>query len=148
GDDGDPAWHRGGKGRWHRWNLTARNGGGKRDGEPRELWSARHVTCPIVPVPQHNHASTVQPRFLRHGSPSIFSVVTSPSADGPAIAWRDRALARLQRDTFDLLVIGGGITGAGIARDAALRGLAVALVERDDFASGTSSRSSRLVHGG
>lgn len=49
---------------------------------------------------------------------------------------------------FDVLVIGGGITGSGIARDAALRGLKTALVERDDFASGTSSRSSRLVHGG
>jgi len=49
---------------------------------------------------------------------------------------------------FDLLVIGGGITGAGVARDAAMRGLQVALVEKDDFASGTSSKSSRLVHGG
>jgi glycerol-3-phosphate dehydrogenase len=49
---------------------------------------------------------------------------------------------------FDLLVIGGGITGAGVARDAALRGVRVALVERHDYASGTSSRSSRLVHGG
>jgi glycerol-3-phosphate dehydrogenase len=51
-------------------------------------------------------------------------------------------------DDFDLLVIGGGITGCGVARDAAMRGLRVALVERDDFASGTSGRSSRLVHGG
>ena len=49
---------------------------------------------------------------------------------------------------FDILVIGGGITGCGVARDAAMRGLSVALVERDDFASGTSGRSSRLVHGG
>jgi glycerol-3-phosphate dehydrogenase len=49
---------------------------------------------------------------------------------------------------FDLLVVGGGITGAGVARDAAARGLRVALVERDDLAAGTSSRSSRLVHGG
>jgi glycerol-3-phosphate dehydrogenase len=65
-----------------------------------------------------------------------------------ATATRERALAALAARTFDLLVVGGGITGAGIARDAALRGLAVALVERDDFASGTSSRSSRLVHGG
>ncbi|WP_329133019.1 glycerol-3-phosphate dehydrogenase/oxidase [Streptomyces sp. NBC_01476] len=48
----------------------------------------------------------------------------------------------------DLLVIGGGITGASVARDAALRGLSVVLVERDDFASGTSSRSSKLIHGG
>jgi glycerol-3-phosphate dehydrogenase len=50
--------------------------------------------------------------------------------------------------TVDLLVIGGGIVGAGIARDAALRGLSVALVERDDLASGTSSRPTRLIHGG
>jgi glycerol-3-phosphate dehydrogenase len=49
---------------------------------------------------------------------------------------------------FDLLVIGGGITGCGIAREAAARGLSVALVEKSDFASGTSSRSSRLIHGG
>jgi len=56
---------------------------------------------------------------------------------------------RLHDDgVFDLLVVGGGITGAGVARDAALRGLRVALVEADDWASGTSSRSSRLVHGG
>ncbi|MDE3128519.1 MAG: glycerol-3-phosphate dehydrogenase/oxidase, partial [Gemmatimonadota bacterium] len=50
--------------------------------------------------------------------------------------------------SYDLLVIGGGITGAGIARDAALRGLHVLLVEKHDFAAGTSSRSSRLIHGG
>ncbi|HXL86094.1 MAG TPA: glycerol-3-phosphate dehydrogenase/oxidase [Gemmatimonadaceae bacterium] len=49
---------------------------------------------------------------------------------------------------FDLLVIGGGITGCGVARDAAMRGLNVVLFERDDFASGTSGRSSRLIHGG
>ena len=57
-------------------------------------------------------------------------------------------LVALGSRRFDLLVVGGGITGCGIARDAALRGLSVALVEKDDFASGTSSRSSRLVHGG
>ncbi len=49
---------------------------------------------------------------------------------------------------FDLLVVGGGITGAGVARDAARRGLHVLLVDKDDFASGTSSRSSKLIHGG
>jgi glycerol-3-phosphate dehydrogenase len=54
----------------------------------------------------------------------------------------------LEGSRFDVLVIGGGITGAGVARDAAMRGLDVALVEKNDFASGTSSRSSRLVHGG
>lgn len=62
---------------------------------------------------------------------------------------RSVALERLQSSSeFDLLVVGGGITGAGIALDAASRGLKVALVERGDFASGTSSKSSKLVHGG
>src|SRR6516165_6771559 len=49
---------------------------------------------------------------------------------------------------FDLLILGGGITGAGVALDAALRGLRVALIDKGDFASGTSSASSKLVHGG
>jgi glycerol-3-phosphate dehydrogenase len=57
-------------------------------------------------------------------------------------------LARMAEDRFDVLVIGGGITGVGIALDAAARGLSVALVEKDDFAAGTSGRSSRLIHGG
>jgi len=61
---------------------------------------------------------------------------------------RDRSLQALTDTTFDLLVVGGGITGAGVALDAASRGLRTALVERDDFASGTSSKSSKLVHGG
>lgn len=61
---------------------------------------------------------------------------------------RPASLAALEQETFDLVVIGGGITGAGIAREAALAGRRTALLERDDFASGTSSRSSRLVHGG
>jgi glycerol-3-phosphate dehydrogenase len=61
---------------------------------------------------------------------------------------RDAALERLRRETFDVLVIGGGITGCGIALDAASRGLKVGLIERDDFASGTSSKSSKLIHGG
>lgn len=61
---------------------------------------------------------------------------------------RAAVLARLQRESYDLLVVGGGITGVGVAREAVLRGLRVALVERRDFASGTSSRSSKLIHGG
>ena len=61
---------------------------------------------------------------------------------------RAEAMARMSRQTFDLAVIGGGITGAGIALDAASRGFSAALIEKRDFASGTSSRSSKLIHGG
>lgn len=61
---------------------------------------------------------------------------------------RDQNLRRLENETFDLAIIGGGITGAGVARDAASRGMKVALVEAKDFAIGTSSRSSKLIHGG
>ena len=65
----------------------------------------------------------------------------SPSA-------RTDAVARLEREELDVLVVGGGITGVGIALDAASRGLSVGLIEADDLAAGTSSRSSKLIHGG
>ncbi len=72
--------------------------------------------------------------------------MTTPQAN---IAFtRDHALERLRNETFDVVVVGGGITGVGCALDAASRGLRTALVERDDFASGTSSKSSKLIHGG
>ncbi|HET7050176.1 MAG TPA: glycerol-3-phosphate dehydrogenase/oxidase [Solirubrobacteraceae bacterium] len=61
---------------------------------------------------------------------------------------RGRAIEILTQERFDVVVIGGGITGAGVALDAASRGYSVALIEKADFASGTSSRSSKLVHGG
>ena len=61
---------------------------------------------------------------------------------------RQSVVEKLQADEFDIAVIGGGITGAGIALDAASRGLKVALVEKGDFASGTSSKSTKLIHGG
>ena len=61
---------------------------------------------------------------------------------------REEALAAFERDRFDVVVIGGGITGAGAALDAASRGYSVALLEREDWSAGTSSRSSKLVHGG
>jgi len=65
-------------------------------------------------------------------------------------SWRTRSdnLARLGRETFDVAIIGGGITGAGLALDAALRGLGTVLIEKRDFAAGTSSRSTKLIHGG
>ncbi|MBI3088484.1 MAG: glycerol-3-phosphate dehydrogenase/oxidase [Candidatus Omnitrophica bacterium] len=61
---------------------------------------------------------------------------------------RDELLTKLCTQTFDLLIIGGGIVGAGIARDAAMRGLSVALVEKGDVAGGASSKTSKLIHGG
>lgn len=66
----------------------------------------------------------------------------------PALQQRADSLTRLSGEIFDVLIIGGGITGAGVALDAASRGLRTALVERADFASGTSSKSSKLIHGG
>ena len=61
---------------------------------------------------------------------------------------RSTTIQELSKESYDLVVIGGGITGGGIALDAASRGLKVALVEKGDFASGTSSKSTKLIHGG
>ena len=62
--------------------------------------------------------------------------------------YRKEMLDKLLKKEFDLVVVGGGITGAGIALDAASRGMSVALLEKGDFASGTSSKSTKLIHGG
>ena len=87
-----------------------------------------------------------------NSSPSEMPIATTAerlAARGPlAVAARQATLSALAAESFDILVVGGGITGAGVAREAALAGYRTALIERDDFASGTSSRSSRLVHGG
>ena len=73
----------------------------------------------------------------------------SPTTAAPVPPFdREEMLGRLATEQFDVVVIGGGITGVGVALDAASRGLRTALVERGDFASGTSSKSSKLVHGG
>src|ERR1700722_2868473 len=61
---------------------------------------------------------------------------------------RENNIKKMQSEVFDVCIIGGGITGAGAARDAASRGMRVCLIEQNDFASGTSSRSSKLIHGG
>ncbi|HXW39070.1 MAG TPA: glycerol-3-phosphate dehydrogenase/oxidase, partial [Acidimicrobiales bacterium] len=79
------------------------------------------------------------------------SAGSGPAASGQAgrpAFQRAGGLRRLADEEFDVLVIGGGITGAGVALDAASRGLRTALVEKEDFASGTSSKSSKMVHGG
>ena len=71
-----------------------------------------------------------------------------PASLAPARFDRASMIERLRSEIFDVVVIGGGITGAGVALDAASRGLRTALVERDDLAAGTSSKSSKLIHGG
>jgi glycerol-3-phosphate dehydrogenase len=76
-------------------------------------------------------------------------VAETPARPDPANPLdRESALARMRSEEFDLAIIGGGINGAAVARDGALRGLSVALIERGDFAGATSSRSSKLIHGG
>lgn len=65
-----------------------------------------------------------------------------------AFADREKNIETLKSEYFDLVIVGGGITGAGVARDAASRGMSVAVIEASDFAFGTSSRSSKLIHGG
>ncbi|MFO0748704.1 MAG: glycerol-3-phosphate dehydrogenase/oxidase [Myxococcota bacterium] len=71
-----------------------------------------------------------------------------PSPSASPDRQRQETLARVARDGVDLVIVGGGITGAGAARDATLRGLRVLLLDKGDWANGTSSRSSKLVHGG
>lgn len=80
------------------------------------------------------------------GTPAAVPSPQDPSALSPARRQAD--LERLRTERFDLLVVGGGVTGCGVALDAATRGLSVALVEMRDWAAGTSSRSGKLIHGG
>jgi glycerol-3-phosphate dehydrogenase len=72
--------------------------------------------------------------------------------EGKSLSWcaldRPAELEKARRASFDLVIVGGGVTGAGVAREAALRGLTFLLVDKEDFAFGTSSRSSKLAHGG
>lgn len=76
--------------------------------------------------------------------PRLFMVTMQPLS----ATTRTHNLARMESERFDVLVVGGGVTGAGVALDAVARGYKVALVEKTDFASGTSSKSTKLVHGG
>lgn len=99
-------------------------------------------------APAKNDAATTptsHKKLQRHASLAL-------ADDGTTQAWapppRDSVKKALKSREFDVLVIGGGATGTGTALDAAKRGLDVAMIERDDFASGTSSRSTKLIHGG
>ncbi|CAN1258229.1 Glycerol-3-phosphate dehydrogenase SDP6, mitochondrial [Linum perenne] len=88
----------------------------------------------------------------RGGGPAFDAVklkVHDPSASVPSRAAQESALiGSTVSNPLDILVVGGGATGCGVALDAVTRGLRVGLVEREDFSSGTSSRSTKLIHGG
>lgn len=92
------------------------------------------LEAPAVPPPGYHEGKLVPPNF-----PTIKSRIEQI---------KDLKRSQEEEESYDLLVIGAGATGAGIALDAATRGLKVAVVERDDFSAGTSSKSTKLVHGG
>ena len=75
-------------------------------------------------------------------------VASSATPSARPLERRQADLAALASETWDVVIVGGGIVGAGALLDAASRGMRAALIEQDDFAAGTSSRSSRLIHGG
>lgn len=113
------------------------------------------LTMPIVPLQRDSRGNIQPPTFhtaktraeqladLRRSS--TLPTATPSSATSPAFP---SSSSTTSPHEYDLLIIGGGATGTGIALDAATRGLKVALVERDDFSAGTSSKSTKLVHGG
>jgi glycerol-3-phosphate dehydrogenase len=111
--------------------------------------SARRSAAEVVGEFTHRGqpAMSSRPCRSRHTTNSWGYVESSTMAPLTMFRRADM-LERLESESFDVLVIGGGVTGVGVALDAAARGLRTALVERDDFASGTSSKSSKLVHGG
>lgn len=106
---------------------------------------ADHGPLPVLESPPRRQ---VQLRVLKE-SGLRYESVQKRLADGAGEGKLEPSLGAVpENGLFDVLVIGGGATGSGVALDAALRGLKVALVERNDFASGTSSRSTKLIHGG
>src|SRR5207237_5646673 len=133
-------------GLWQRGGSSGGVGEGRRPGN----WNGPRA----LSTPNYQRGSLGRPPAFRPGAR-----LGGNRESGHAERWEDvqeefsartrtASLARMQRDLFDILVIGGGIVGAGIARDAARRGFRTALVDRGDFASGTSGKTSRLIHGG
>src|SRR6185503_7411409 len=103
----------------------------------------------IVPCfAERRHAPRCSPLLARERCSRVDSMSGNLEPHELSLRTRSANLDRMRGEVFDVAVIGGGITGAGVALDAASRGLSVALIEKRDFASGTSSRSSKLIHGG
>src|SRR5207245_2080564 len=125
--------------RWpRRWRTLRRPGA--------TTWtSPAAATCTSSPTAAWAGPATSSRRSPAARTPSGWAP-PRPGRLGPAE--RSASLAAMAGETFDVIIIGGGVVGAGAALDAATRGLSVALLEARDWASGTSSRSSKLVHGG
>ena len=114
----------------------------------------------LVPPPKYGEDGHVEPPRFPHAKRRDEQIRDLRRSSGSIAAEKSRGSLNLwngqeespqeqkEPEPYDLLIIGGGATGTGIALDAVTRGLKVALVERDDFASGTSSKSTKLVHGG
>ncbi|KAK0559569.1 mitochondrial glycerol-3-phosphate dehydrogenase [Tilletia horrida] len=122
----------------------------KLDIRPHPLWSPPSRAQMIAAL-KASSAANLKPRSSRLTLPGYSSGLDVPAKDGSGTAPAPNtplAPASHNDDGFDLLIVGGGATGAGVAVDAATRGLNVAMVERDDFGAGTSSKSTKLVHGG
>lgn len=128
------------------------------DTRPHPLWSPP-TRSQMIQALKASSASSLRPKSSRSTADDTSLTTTakdaSSSAPSPAAASHAASVgAGLGRphsendEGFDLLIVGGGATGAGCAVDAATRGLSVALVERDDFSAGTSSKSTKLIHGG
>jgi glycerol-3-phosphate dehydrogenase len=115
---------------------------------PRNIPGADQAA--IRPLNVTKEGVIIPPRFpaIKSRDSQIADLKRSGNLGGQSQAASSNSHATSSEDVYDLLVIGGGATGTGIALDAATRGLKVALVERDDFSSGTSSKSTKLVHGG
>ena len=110
---------------------------------PRAVGAAHFSAAPLATMP----AAAAAAAPPRHQLAPIACEDGTHVLPWPAPA-REAQLARLRKEEFDVVVVGGGCVGAGVAWEAATRGLSVALVEQEDFASGTSGRSTKLIHGG
>lgn len=106
----------------------------------------------LVFLPKAYEYANARERHLPSRDPTLFDAASEQQQKVDPLAaplpTREEQLRHLREDEFDVLIIGGGATGCGAALDAQTRGLKTALVERSDFASGSSSKSTKLIHGG
>ncbi|PWN45379.1 DAO-domain-containing protein [Ceraceosorus guamensis] len=137
-------------------SIYADQKGVQGDVRPHPLW-VPPTRAQMIAALKASSAASLRPQTDRiasdNSSLGVKAAEAKSSAPSPASSEDSKGLAPGRvgdedGDGFDLLIVGGGATGAGVAVDAATRGLSVALVERDDFGAGTSSKSTKLIHGG